>query len=245
MRKMLTLVLVLVSMSTFAQVKIYFQGGVTFSTFNTDLMDDYGFVDYRQRLIDEGVNASSNATNSFRPGFIAGMELDVFLNANSFLKTGVKYTNGGDSYFFKTPDIQTGRLITTDGRYKFRPRLDYIGIPLNYGKKLGDFTVYGGVTTLINIASALRANGFVVRGSGIQEEWSRTDDLVAARKTVFLMNIGANYYIPAFDVDQVVSLNVGYSLNTVYDDTTPFTPGDFNNARLWMIEVAYGIMVEF
>lgn len=228
----------------FSQVRLFFQGGMTVSTFNTNLMDDYGFVEYRQVLVDGGVNASSPATNSLRPGAWLGMELDVYLNEDSFLKSGVRYTNGGDSYFFKTPDIQSGTLIPTDGRFKWRPRLDYIGIPLNYGKKFSDFTVYGGLTTLINVATALRTNSFDISNpNNVREEWDRTDDLVAARKTVFMFNVGANYFIPAFDVDQVISINIGYTLNNVYDDPNPFVAGDFNQAKLWMIELGYGVML--
>ncbi|MEM7297889.1 MAG: outer membrane beta-barrel protein [Bacteroidota bacterium] len=223
-----------------SQVKFYFQAGMTVSTFDTDLMDDYGFIDYRQGLIDGGVNASSEARNSIRPGAMVGLEMDVYVNENTFLKTGVKYTNGGDSFFFKTSDIQYGNIIRSDARFKLRPRLDYISIPLNYGKQIKDFTIYGGVTTAINVASALRVNSFDVSNpNNVQEDWDREDDLVIGNKTVFFLNAGLNYFIPAFDIDQVVSLNIGYSLNSVYDD--PNVVGDFNNAGMWLIEIGYGI----
>ncbi|MEQ9466842.1 MAG: hypothetical protein RLN88_05485 [Ekhidna sp.] len=235
--------LFLIGLSVFAQVKFHGQVGMTISTFDRDLMEEYGFIEYRQARIDDGINASSEAKNSVRPGAVVSIEMDVYLNDNTFLKTGVKYTNGGDSYFFKTPDIQYQRyygLITTDARFKYRPRLDYIAIPVNYGKKLGDFTIYGGLTTHINMATALRANYF--EGSGgntVRERWDREDDLVKATKTVFFFNIGANYLIPAFDMDNVVSLNIGYSLNPVYDQ--PNAEGQINSARLWTIEIGYGI----
>ncbi|MEO9482920.1 MAG: hypothetical protein ABJG47_05715 [Ekhidna sp.] len=226
-----------------SQVKFHGQIGMTFSTFDRDLMEEYGFLDYRQSLIDQGVGASTSARNSLRPGAVIGIEIDVYLNENTFLKTGVKYTNGGDSYFFKTPDIQFQRyygLITSDARFKIRPRLDYIAIPVNYGKSVGDFTIYGGITPHINVASALRTNSFDIRNPGrVREEWDRQDDLVKATKTVFFLNLGANYFIPAFDVDNVVSLNFGYSLNPVYDQ--PNAAGKINDAHLWMIELAFGI----
>ncbi|WP_420576573.1 hypothetical protein [Ekhidna sp.] len=226
-----------------AQVKFHGQLGMTVSTFDRDLMQEYGFIEYRQALIDEGINASSEAKNSVRIGAVISIEIDVYLNENTFLKTGVKYTNGGDSYFFKTPDIQVPRfygLITSDGRFKVRPRLDYIAIPINYGKKINDFTVYGGITPHINQATALRSNSFVgAGGNTVEEEWDREDDLVKATKTVYFFNLGANYLIPAFDFDNVISLNVSYSLNPVYDQ--PNAVGQINDARLWTIEVGYGI----
>ncbi|WP_436514493.1 hypothetical protein [Ekhidna sp. To15] len=243
----LSLVLTVCFVQVTAQVKLHGQIGMTFSTFDHDLMEEYGFIEYRQALIDDGINASSEAKNSMRPGAVISIELDVYLKENTFLKTGVKYTNAGDSYFFKTPDIQYQRyygLITSDARFKIRPRLDYIAIPLNYGKSLGDFTIYGGVTTHINVATALRTNSFDVRNiNNVRVEWDREDDLVAATKTVFFLNVGANYYIPAFDVDNVVSLNVGYSVNPVYDQLGAV--GKINDARLWTIELAYGATLSF
>lgn len=226
-----------------AQVKFHGQVGMTISTFDTDLMQEYGFIEYRQALMDGGINASSAATNSVRLGAVISIEMDVYLNENTFLKTGVKYTNGGDSYFFKTPDIQAPRfygLITSDGRFKVRPRLDYIAIPINFGKKMNDFSFYGGITPHINVATALRANSFEgAGGNTVQEEWDREDDLVKATKTVYFFNLGANYLIPAFDFDNVVSLNFGYALNPVYNQ--PGGMGEINSARLWMIEIGYGI----
>lgn len=243
MRLSASIFLILASIAVMGQVKFHGQVGMTFSTFDQDLMEEYGFIEYRQNLIDGGINASTEAKNSIRPGAMISIEMDVYLNENTFLKTGVKYTNGGDSYFFKSPDIQYRRfygLITTDARFKIRPRLDYIAIPLNYGKKIDDFTIYGGITTHINKASALRVNSFEgAGGNTVQEEWDREDDLVKATKTVFFFNLGANYLIPAFDFDNVISLNVGYSLNPVYDQ--PNAAGQINSARLWMIEVGYGI----
>ena len=91
------------------QVKFHGQVGMTISTFDRNLMEEYGFFDYRQSLIDPGINASTSARNSVRPGAVISIEMDVYLNENTFLKTGVKYTNGGDSYFFKTPDIRYQR----------------------------------------------------------------------------------------------------------------------------------------
>ena len=240
-----TFVLLIIGFSSIAQVRFYGQVGMTISTFDRDLMEEYGFIEYRQMLIDEGINASSEAKNSVRPGAVIGIEMDVFLNENTFLKTGVKYTNGGDSYFFKTTDIQYQRfygLITSDARFKIRPRLDYIAIPINYGKKVEDFTFYGGVTPHINVASALRVNSFDARSpNDVREEWDREDDVVKATKTVYFFNLGANYLIPAFDFDNVISLNVSYSLNPVYDD--PSATGQINDARLWTIELGYGITI--
>lgn len=237
------LCLFFVAVSSFSQVKFHGQVGMNVSTFDRDLMQEYGFIDYRQMLIDEGVSASSEAKNSVKIGAVISIEIDVYLNENTFLKTGVKYTNGGDSYFFKTPDIQVPRfygLINSDGRFKIRPRLDYIAIPINYGKKLNDFTFYGGITPHINQATALRVNSFEgTGGNTVQEEWDREDDLVAATKTVYFFNLGANYLIPAFDFDNVVSLNFSYSLNPVYDQ--PNAAGQINDAHLWTIELAYGI----
>lgn len=225
------------------QVKFHGQIGMTISTFDRNLMEEYGFLDYRQSLIDQGINASTSARNSVRPGAVISIEMDIYLNENTFLKTGVKYTNGGDSYFFKTPDIQYQRyygLITSDARFKVRPRLDYIAIPLNYGKSVNDFTFYGGITTHINVASALRINSFDTRNpSSVRERWDRQDDIVRATKTVFFFNLGANYLVPAFDVDNVVSLNFGYALNSVYDQ--PNAAGKINEAHLWIIELAFGI----
>lgn len=249
MRK-LFLLLTIFSLGHFiasGQVKLHGQLGLTFSTFDRDLMEEYGFIDYRQSLIDQGVNASTSARNSLRIGATIGIEIDVYLNENTFLKTGVKYTNAGDSYFFKTPDIQTQRLyglLSQDAKFKIRPRLDYIAIPLNYGKEFNDFTFYGGVTTHINVATALRVNSFENSGGNtVREEWDREDDLVAATKTVFFLNVGANYYLPAFDVDNVISINIGYSLNPVYDQ--PNAIGKINDAKIWMVEVAYGVTLSF
>lgn len=229
------------------QVKLHGQIGMTFSTFDRDLMEEFGFIEYRQSLIDQGVNASTSARNSIRPGAVISIEVDVYINEDLFLKTGVKYTNAGDSYFFKTPDVQVPRfygLFRSDARYKIRPRLDYIAIPLNYGKALNDFTVYGGVTTHINFASALRSNDFEPSGGNtVQEVWDRDDDFFDATKTVFSLNVGANYYIPAFDVDNVVSINFSYSLNPVYDH--PGAAEQINNARIWSVEVGYGATLSF
>ncbi len=232
---------------TYGQVKLHGQIGMTFSTFDRDLMDEFGFIDYRQSLIDQGVNASTSARNSIRPGAVISIELDIYIKEDSFLKTGVKYTNAGDSYFFKTPDVQIPRLyglLRSDARYKIRPRLDYIAIPLNYGKALNDFTVYGGITTHINFASALRSNEFEPSGGNtVQEVWDREDDFIDATKTVFSLNVGANYYIPAFDVDNVVSINISYSVNPVYDQAG--STGQINSARIWSIEVGYGATLTF
>ena len=243
--KRLSLILTVLFLGFFelrGQVKFHGQIGMTFSTFDRDLMEEYGFLAYRQALIDQGISASTSARNSIRPGAVISIEMDVYLNENTFLKTGVKYTNAGDSYFFKTPDIQSRRfygLLSSDARFKFRPRLDYIAIPLNYGKKVNDFTFYGGITTHLNMATALRTNSFELNvGNTVREEWDREDDLVAATETVFFFNIGANYLLPAFDVDNVISLNIGYSLNPVYDQ--PGAAGDINSAHLWVIELGFG-----
>lgn len=236
---------ILLSIQGWAQVRFHGQVGMTISTFDRDLMQEYGFIEYRQALIDEGINASSAAINSVRPGAVVSLEMDVYLNESTFLKTGVKYTNGGDGYFFKTPDIQYQRfygLVTSDARFKIRPRLDYIAIPVNYGRKFSDFTIYGGITPHINVASALRVNSFEISSSNnVQEKWDREDDLVTATETVFFFNIGSNYLIPAFDFDNVISLNFGYALNPVYNH--PDGSGQINDARLWIIELGFGIML--
>lgn len=236
--------LLLACMQARSQVDFHFQAGMTLSTFDRDLMKEFGFIDYRQRLIDEGISASSSARNSIRVGAMIGFEMDVYLNEKSFLKTGFRYTNGGDGYFFKTPEFQYTSywgLFTADARFKYRPRLDYLAIPLNYGRRIGDFSIYGGVTTQINIASALRANSFEVRGRSASENWDREDDFVEATKRVFLINAGVNYRIPAWDFDQIIALNIGYALNSVYDDSR--VSNRINEARLWMIELSFGFTI--
>ncbi|SNS45289.1 hypothetical protein SAMN05421640_0209 [Ekhidna lutea] len=245
MKKLILLAFLGLSISGFSQIRFYGQVGMTISTFDRDLMQEYGFIEYRQFLIDEGVNASSPATNSVRPGGMIGLEMDILLDKTSFVKTGIKYTNGGDGYFFKTPDIQYQQyygLVSTDARFKFRPRLDYIAVPVNYGKILGDFSVYGGVTPHINVASALRVNYFEVDNpSRVQEKWEREDDLLTAANNVYFLNVGANYIAPAFDLDYVMSLNFSYSLNPVYDH--PGAVAQINSAHLWLIELAFGFTI--
>lgn len=244
--KKLSLILTLLGacLMGFAQVDFHLQAGMTLSTFDRNLMDEFGFVNYRQDLLDGGISASSGPKNSLRLGAMVGFEMDVYISDDDFLKTGFRYTNGGDAYFFKTPDIQYASywgLITTDARFKFRPRLDYLAIPINYGRRFGDFSVYGGITPHINIASALRVNSFELRGSSAEEDWDREDDFVEATKTVYFLNAGVNYRIPAWDFDQIVALNISYGLNAAYDD--PAVAARISEARLWLIEVSFGFTI--
>lgn len=224
-----------------AQVQFIFHAGMTISTFDRDLMEEVGYIDYYEFLVEEGVNASSDPTNSLRPGAVLGMEMDISLTEKGFLKAGLKYTNMGDSYFFKSPDIQyQGGFTSSDARYIWRPRIDYLAIPINYGTRLGSVSIYGGLTPHFALSSARRYNYYEGSINDIEQVWERDDEYLKSENNILMLNAGANYRMARWDVDQLVSLNIGYTLSKA-----ELVVGDFfqYETGIWNIELSYGIVI--
>lgn len=226
-----------------AQTRWNFLTGIGFSTFDTDLLENYGFEDSRESYIARGGSASSPSVNSIRPGFFLSISSDIKISEQEFIKVGIAYTTTGDAYYFKTDDIQyQGSYGTTsDAKIKMRPRLDYVAIKVNYGDRISDrISLYGGFTPGINVLNVIRTNKFTGDSDDLKEKWDRTDNDIVARPVVLFGNVGISYYL--LDGLTVIDLNINKSLMSVYND--PFFNGTtalFNEAGMWNIEAGIGL----
>ena len=231
----------LINQST-AQNRWNFIGGANFSSFNTDLMALYGFEDYRDFYISNGGTASSEAINSLKAGGYLAIEHEFMVSKNGFVKTGIKYVSVGDAFFFKTTDIQyqNGYGATSDGKFKMRPRLDYIAIPLNYGIRAGEtISIYAGLTPHFNTKNIIRTNRFTGNANDLEEKWDAMDNPVTARKMVFFADLGMSYYLG--DGKSVIDLRVSRSISSVYD--APLYNPAFSEAGAWSIELGMGFTI--
>ncbi len=226
------------------QVRFDFLVGMNVSSFSTDLMEDYGFEVYRELYISQGGSATSEAKNSVRTGFYLAAEADLFISEKSFLKSGLKYTTLGDSYFFKTDDVvfRSSTGSESDEKYKFRPRLDYLAIPVNYGLQLSEYiTIQAGVTAQFTLNNALRANYYEPgKNDSVKQKWENTEDVVEASSFVPFGNLGISYYANQL----VFDLRYNQSLASVYDDPAfEGTTAQFNDTNLWNIEIGMGFVL--
>lgn len=180
-----------------AQTRFDFIIGTTISSFDKDLMSDYEFDTRRDEYINAGGSATSEVTNSVRTGFYLAAEADFFVSETSFVKTGIKYTTTGDSYFFKTDDVvlQSSSGSKSDEKFKLRPRLDYLAIPINFGLKASDkISVYAGVTPHMALSNTLRNNRFEGGSNDdLKQKWDKTDKPINEATIVTFLNGGINY----------------------------------------------------
>ncbi len=209
-------------------------------------MIDYGFDQVRQVYIDLGGNPTSDIKNSIRLGFYLSAEANFFIGEKSFIKTGVKYMTTGDSYFFKTDDIvlQSSSGSETDEKFKLRPRLDYVGIPVNYGIDISEtISLYGGVTPSFSINNVLRNNRFEQDGDDVKQKWDSNDNLVEEASLVTFLDVGISYYLSkSSGLPLVFDLRFNTALNSVYDDSSfDNTTAKFNDSKLWSVELGMGI----
>jgi hypothetical protein len=237
-RPFLLLASVLIFNASFAQTKWIIVTGTSYSSFNTDLMGAYGFEVFRDDYINSGGSASSPATNSIKVNGYFGIEADFKLSEKGFLKTGLKYVSVGDSYFFKTKDIQyqDGNGTKTDAKFIMRPRLDYLAIPLNYGIQTTEtISIYAGITPHFNVGNIFRTNRFTGNARDVDEKWDKTNNPIDARRMVLFANVGATFYLS----DRLVfDSRVYRSLASVYDDPEFQVP--FNEAKIWNVELGIG-----
>jgi len=214
--------------------------GMSTSSFTNDLMALYGFEDYRAAYLDAGGTASSAATNSIKVNGYIGMECDIKLAEKTFLKTGLKYLSVGDSYFFTTKDVQyQDSYGKSDGRYIWRPRLDYLAVPLNYGIRQSDvLTLYAGITPHFNLDNLLRYSYYSGSGDDVEQKWERIDGPVDAKKMVLFANVGASYYLSQ---RSLLDLRIHRSLGSVYDDAE--VANTFNETGAWSVEIGFGLVL--
>ena len=209
-------------------------------------MSEFGFVQFRQDYISAGGSATSEAKNSLRIGFYIAAEMDFNIQENSFIKTGLKFSTMGDSYFFKTDDVvfQQGSS-ETDEKYKLRPRVDFLSIPINYGINVTDrLSLFVGVSPSIQVNNILRANRFEQKGTSdeVKIKWDKVDNPVAVRGLVNFLNIGSNFYWgTGSKMKYIFDFRFNYSLNSIYDDD--LVVDKINNAKMWNVEVGFGIAI--
>ncbi|MEO9872865.1 outer membrane beta-barrel protein [Ekhidna sp.] len=234
--------LVLCSLISYSQIKISFSTGMNVSNLTEDLVTQYGFDTFREAYIDAGGSATSEVKNSVRIGFYLAALADIPLNESVFIRSGLKYMNTGDSYFFKTDDVvlQSSSGSETDEKYKFRQRLSYLSIPLNMGKSLSKkIGIYGGVTPSINVGNIVKINYFEEDGDKVKQKWEKDDNPVDARGVVMFLNGGMNYFFIGDKVDYFIDFGFNYALSSVYDD--PDAESIFKEANAWNIDLGFGI----
>lgn len=212
-------------------------------------MEDYGFNQIREDYIDVGGSVTSEAKNSVRMGIYFAAEADFSLGEKSFIKTGLKYTTTGDSYFFKTDDVvlQSSSGSESDEKFKLRPRLDYLAVPVNYGINVSEaISIYGGVTPSFNINNVIRTNRFEADGDDVKQKWDSNDNPVAEASFVTFVNAGISYYLgEASGTVMVFDLRFSQTLNNVYDDSNfANTTTKFNDTKLWSLELGVGIALK-
>ncbi|MEM7298902.1 MAG: hypothetical protein AAF391_11625 [Bacteroidota bacterium] len=230
------------AIGSFGQTKINFKSGINVSSLTSDLISEYEFDTFREAYIALGGSATSEVKNSVRVGFYLSAEADFYLNETLFIRSGLKFFNTGDSYFFKTNDVV---LVSSSGsesdeRFKFRQRLGYFSIPVNIGKQVSDrVTLYGGFTPSINVSNVMRASFFEADGDDVKEEWSKSDNPAEPRSMIILVNGGLNYLFPGGSVEYFIDFGFDYSLSSVYND--PTLTADFENANALNINIGFGM----
>ncbi|MEP5611616.1 MAG: hypothetical protein ABJP45_05170 [Cyclobacteriaceae bacterium] len=246
MKKILFCCFICFSLISTSQTRFDFFVGTTISSLSEDLMVDYGFEQFREDYIDAGGSTTSDAKNSVRLGIYLAAEADFSIGEKSFVKTGLKYVTTGDSYFFKTDDVvlQSSSGSESDEKFKLRPRLDYLAIPVNYGINVSDvISIYGGVTPSLNINNVIRTNRFEEDGDDLKQKWDSNDNPVAETSLVTFLNAGISYYLgEGSGTAMVFDLRFSQALNNVYDDSNfSNTTAKFNDTKLWSLELGIGI----
>ena len=222
-----------------AQNRWNFIVGGTFSSFDKDLMEVYGFEFYRSDFIANGGTASSEAVNSIKGGGFFAVEHEFLISKKVFAQTGLRYTTLGDNFAFETTDIvyTNGYGSETDGKYKWRPRLDYLAIPLNIGIRPSEqLAIYGGLSPHINIKNIVRVNRFAGPDDDLEEKWDAHKEWVKATPLVLFTNVGMSYY--ARDGVTFIDLRVSRSLGSVYNDSDADIK--FNETGAWNVELSIG-----
>ncbi|MEP1095162.1 MAG: hypothetical protein ABJG78_08630 [Cyclobacteriaceae bacterium] len=248
MKKTLILTSLVFCLQASGQTRFDFLAGTTISSLSEDLMTDYGFDQFRQDYIDDGGSATSDIKNSVRLGFYIAAEADFSIGEKSFIKTGLKYMTTGDSYFFKTDDVvlQSSSGSESDEKFKLRPRLDYLAIPVNYGVDVSQkISLYAGVTPSLSINNILRTNRFEADGDDVKQKWDKTDNPVSEASLVAFLNAGLSYYLGGNSgTPMIFDLRFSQSLNNVYDDSDfDNTTTKFNDTKLWSLELGIGIAI--
>ncbi|MBV6644816.1 MAG: outer membrane beta-barrel protein [Cyclobacteriaceae bacterium] len=246
MNRFLLLLALCFSQSLIAQKRFDFLVGATFSSFNTDLISEYGFDTFREEYINAGGSVTSEVKNALRPGFYIAVEGDFYLGEKTFLKTGLKYMTAGDSYYFKTDDVvlQSSSGSETDERFKLRPKLEYLSVPVNFGLDIGDkFSVYAGLTPSLTLNNVLRNNRFEGSGDDVKQKWDGSDNPVDEASIVTFVNAGVTYiFMGDSNPLLILDLRVNHSLNSVYNDSDfDNSAFDFNDTKLWSVELGIGL----
>lgn len=232
--------LTLVNVS-FSQTKYFISAGTNYSSMTSDLTEEFGFDSFRQAYIDLGGSATSTVKNSIRVGFYLTVETDLALTKKSLLRFGVKYMTLGDSYFFKTDDVvlQSSNGSESDEKFKLRPRIDYLGIPLKYGYRIGDkIRILVGANSSIPIKNVIRTNRFDVNGSDVKQKWDTTENPIKESKLLVMLATGFNYSVIEGKVPLIVDFSFNYGLTNIYNDTQVTI---FNDSTLWSFEVGLGV----
>ena len=239
MKKVLFTSALLVSLIGSAQTRVNFTAGMNVSNLTSDLISEYGFDDFREAYIALGGSATSEVRNSVRVGFYISALADFYLNESMFIRSGLKFQNTGDSYYFSTNDVVLVSGNTeTDERYKWRQRLGYLSIPVNIGKLASDkVTLYGGLTPSLNVANITKLNYFEADGDDVKIKWEKGDTYEPRNMLVFL-NGGMNFLFPGGSVEYFFDLGFNYSLSSVYDDPAG---GDLNSANAWQFDIGFGV----
>lgn len=234
--------LMICSLMSYGQTRVSFSSGINISNLTEDLVSQYGFDTFREDYIAAGGSATSEVKNSVRVGFYLAAQADFSLNESTFLRSGLKFMNTGDSYFFKTDDVvlQSSSGTETDEKYKFRQRLSYVAIPVNLGKTVSDKVLfYGGLTTALNVSNVLKASYFEADGDKVKQKWEKDDNPVDARGMVIFLNGGLNYFFSVGSMECFLDFAFNHSLSSVYDD--PNVDPAFDNANAWNLDMGIGI----
>lgn len=246
MKRTLLVSLFFLSITGYSQIKYNFSVGTNFTSFNNDIMEELGFEEYRQDYIDAGGSATSSAKNAFRMGFVLSAEMEIKLNEKSYFLTGMKYSTTGDSYNFSTDDVvlRNGNGSESDERIKMRPRLDYISIPINYGRAIHKrISIYGGFTPSINIKNDLRFNYYEGDNDDLKQKWDSFENPIEASQILLFANLGGKYILIDGKSPQLyTTLNFNYSLNNVYSDSI-IEGTEIEATKLWSLEVTLGLTI--
>lgn len=240
----LSILLCMIGLCLYGQPRLNFAAGMSITNLTEDFIGEYGFDQFRSAYISQGGSATSEAKNGVRPGYYASLLGDFYTSERVFIRSGLKYFNAGDSYFFKTDDvvIQSNYGAESDGRYILRQQLSYLSIPVNIGKKLDRVTLFGGAIVALNTSNFLRTSYYEADGSRVTMEWEKLDNPVAARNNLFFLNGGLDYFIPSGGrLGYFMEIGVSYSLASVYYDERAVA--SFRNAHALNIDLGFGIQL--
>jgi hypothetical protein len=240
MKRITLLLLVVFSFAELsAQNRWNYSTGLTFSSFDKDLMASFGFEAFRDNYIALGGSASSKANNLFKSGGFLAVEHDFMISQSSFIKLGMRYTSVGDNYAFETSDIkyQNGYGGKIDGMFIWRPRIDYLAIPINYGLRPSELiSIYGGITPHIMVKNIIRQNKFTGPANDLEQKWDALKNPVDAAPFVLFANVGMSYY--ARDGVTFFDLRISRSLGDVFND--PQALDIFDQTGAWNVELGVG-----